>query len=425
MVIHTVRSGDSLFSIAKIYNINPLKIVTDNDLTNPNSLVIGQALVILPKYISYVVQPGDSLYNIARKYNINVQDIIQQNQALITNPITYPGQVLNIPQEKKLGTIDINGYALPNIEQTTLEQTLPYLTYLSIFSYEVRADGSLKVIDDTNLIRTARSRGVAPLMVISNIKEGGGFNSQVARIILQNKNVQETLINNVITTLRNKNYYGLDVDLEFIYPADKDLYIAFLNNIATRLKGLGYMVTVALTPKVSANQKGLLYEAHDYTRAGTIADHAILMIYEWRYIYGPSMAVSPLNQVKRVLDYAISAIPSYKILMGIPNYGYNWTLPYTQGSVAETITNPGGIELALVQKAAIQFDNVSKTPFFNYYDRSKRKHVVWFEDARSTFNKLTLVKQYGLGGVSYWTINNYFKQSYIILSSMYDIRKVI
>ncbi len=93
------------------------------------------------------------------------------------------------------------------------------------------------------------------------------------------------------------------------------------------LHPLGYVVATALAPKVSAEQKGTLYVAHDYPVHGQLADFVIIMTYEWGYIYGPAMAVAPVDQVRRVLDYAVSAMPAGKILMGMPNYGYDWTLP--------------------------------------------------------------------------------------------------
>ncbi len=52
------------------------------------------------------------------------------------------------------------------------------------------------------------------------------------------------------------------------------------------------------------------------------------MTYEWGYKYGPNMAVAPLNMVRRVLDYAVTEIIPEKIMLGIPNYGYDWPLPF-------------------------------------------------------------------------------------------------
>ena len=137
------------------------------------------------------------------------------------------------------------------------------------------------------------------------------------------------------------------------------------------------------------------------------------------------MAVAPLNQVRHVLNYAVTAIPSRKILMGIPNYGYDWTLPYTPGTAARTISNTGAVDLAANVGAAILFDPVAQAPYFRYYDEQGRQHIVWFEDARSIQAKLRLVNEYNLGGVSYWTIGSYFPQNWLVLRSMYNIRRVI
>jgi len=137
------------------------------------------------------------------------------------------------------------------------------------------------------------------------------------------------------------------------------------------------------------------------------------------------MAVSPIDQVRRVLDYAVTAIPPRKILMGMPNYGYDWTLPFVQGSAARNISNQGAVALARQVGARIQYDTTSQAPFFRYYDREGRQHEVWFDDARSIQARLRLVNEYGLGGVSYWTINRFFPQNWLVLNSMYNVRKVL
>lgn len=424
MIIHIVSQGDSIYSLSRRYGISIQKIIADNSLEDTERLMIGQAIVIDSDSVSHTVAPGESLYSIARRYDTTVFRILSANPS-ITNPAQIKvGQVIVIPfSNERLGTIDVNGYAFPSINSTTLENTLPHLTYLSIFSYQVRPDGSLAPIQDVPLIQAARRQNVGPMMVITNIKEGASFNSELAHTILTDQNVQNTLLDNVVKTLNEKKYFGLDVDFEYIFPSDRENYNRFIQKVVDRLRPLGYTITTALAPKTSADQPGLLYEAHDYAAHGALVDHVILMTYEWGYTYGPARAVAPLNLVEEVLKYAVTVIPSKKILMGIPNYGYDWTLPFVQGSSARPLTNPGAVNLASRVGAQIMFDTQAQSPFFSYYESGKQ-HVVWFEDARSIEAKLKLVDKYDLGGVSYWTINSFFPQNWIVLNSMYNVRKV-
>jgi spore germination protein len=426
LIIHVVRPGESLFSIGRLYNVPFTKIAIDNELEDPNRLVVGQTLVILEGVRRHTVTPGESLYSIAANYGLTVNELIAANPQ-ITNPaLIFPGQVITIPtRTRRLGTIEVNGYAYPNISMEVLRKTLPYLTYLSIFSYEVRRDGSMRAVNDTPLIEAARAARVAPLMVITNLEPGGGFSSDIARAVLANEGVRETLLNNIIEVLQSKNYYGLDIDFEYVYQEDRELYNNFLRRAVERLTPLGFTVTTALAPKTSADQPGLLYEAHDYPVHGALANHVILMTYEWGYTFGPPMAVAPLNAVRRVIDYAVSAIPRDKILMGIPNYGYDWTLPFVRGTRAITLSNVGAVELAARVGAAIQYDQLAQSPFYNYYDAAGRQHVVWFEDARSIEAKLRLVHEYRLGGVSYWTIGRFFPQNWLVLNALFDVRKLL
>ncbi len=138
------------------------------------------------------------------------------------------------------------------------------------------------------------------------------------------------------------------------------------------------------------------------------------------------MAVAPLNQVRKVIEYAVTEIPSNKILMGIPVYGYNWLLPYIQGvSQATSIGNDFAATIAFNNKAVIKYDDTAQSPYFNYWDRQGREHVVWFEDVRSVKAKLELLKEHNLLGAGYWSIMRPFIPNWTLTNAMFNIKKII
>ncbi len=187
---------------------------------------------------------------------------------------------------------------------------------------------------------------------------------------------------------------------------------------------IGFKVSVALAPKTSSDQKGLVYEGKDYAGLGAAANKVLLMTYEWGYTYGPPMAVAPIQKVRQVVEYAVTEIPAEKIEMGIPNYGYDWPLPYEKGvTAATTIGNVEAVQIAVKNGAPIEFDEESGSPFFRYTDENGIAHVVWFEDVRSLERKFNLVKEFSLSGVGYWQIMKLFLANWYLLGNTFDINK--
>lgn len=133
------------------------------------------------------------------------------------------------------------------------------------------------------------------------------------------------------------------------------------------------------------------------------------------------MAVAPINEVRRVVEYAVSVIPSGKISLGIPNYGYDWTLPFIRGqSYATALSLEYAVQLAIDHDAAISFDPVAMSPYF-YYVENDTEHEVWFEDVRSIQEKFDLIKEYGLRGAVYWQIMKFFRPNWILLEDNFQI----
>lgn len=424
MRIHIVKAGETIYGIARQYGVSTSRILIDNGLSALSRLVVGQALIITLPEIVYVVRRGDTLDSIAAAYGTTAVVLIQNNPELVDNPALRIGQELTIRfRGAKTRTIRISGYAYPHINRDTLMHALPFLTYLMIFSYGFNESGELIPIDDSELIRLAYRFQAEPIMVLTTITEGGSFSTEKAKRLLNDKDYQNRVLNNILAAIKEKGYAGLDVDFEFIAPEDAQAYLDFLSNAKAKLSAEGLLLSVALAPKTFANQPGLLYEAHNYPAAGTIADMVFLMTYEWGYTYGPPMAVAPLPQVTAVTRYAVSVIPPGKILLGIPNYGYDWRLPYEQGiSRAMSIGNEQAIRIASQNNTRIEYDETAESPFFRYTTDGV-SHVVWFEDVRSIEAKFGLTDNTGLSGVGYWNIMRPFSQNWALISTRYNVQK--
>ena len=99
-IYHCVRYGETLFSIGRLYGVNPYAIASANGIPNPNRIYAGQWLLI-PTYYPYyprihVVAYGETLLSIARWYGVSPWAIAQANGIWNLNYI-YAGQRLVIP----------------------------------------------------------------------------------------------------------------------------------------------------------------------------------------------------------------------------------------------------------------------------------------------------------------------------------------
>ena len=424
MELYTVKRGDTVYRIARRFSVSADSIIFANQLQDPDVLAVGQTLIIPNRETRYTVRRGDTLYALARRYGVTPQRLLAANPQITDPDRVYPGQTVVIPATgQELRGITVNGY-MTDASDGTLNASLPYLTFLSPFSFRTDKLGNLTPTFHLDTALSGEQR-TANLLTLTNLPEEGGFSSQIAHAILTDRTAQDTFLDNTEALLRQGGWYGVNLDFEYVYPFDRESYNQFLGRLTQRLHWLGYIVVTALAPKLSEDQQGLLYSAHDYAAHGQLADYVVLMTYEWGYTKGPAMAVAPVNMVRRVLDYAADVIPAGKILLGVPNYGYDWTLPFVQGTSARSLTNVEAAALAGRMGAAIQFDETAQSPFFRYTGADGRQHEVWFEDARSLRVKYTLVNEYGLAGVSFWNLNHLFRANFIVLESMFHVEKVM
>lgn len=428
-MIYIVKTNDTIYSIARELSvqtgkqISPEIIIAQNGLLPPYNTVVGQALFIPIPETYYTVRQNDTIESIARAFSVDKITLWQNNPQLKGSEILYPGQTIIISYVSERPKVKgiVTGYAYPFINPTTLSLTLPYLCYVIPFTYGFDENGELIAADDDRILNEAKKYGTETLLHLSTLTREGRFDSNLAAVLLSNEELQKKLITNLTNKVLEKGYGGIDIDFEFVEARYAEAYSNFVNEVTNAMRAYGLTSLVALAPKTYDEQPGLLYEAHRYGPLGEAADGVLLMTYEWGYTYGPPMAVAPINNVRAVAEYALTRIPKEKILLGIPNYGYDWTLPYEKGNMARSLSNVEAIDLAYRYGSEIAFDEESKTPYFYYTDEDGKQHVVWFEDPRSITSKIDLIRELGLAGAGIWNTYRSFPALWGLLAENFNI----
>ena len=425
MIIHVVSQGETIYSIAEHYGKSIERLALENGIDESVNLAIGETLVILLEEIIYTVQEGDTLYSIATSHNVSVMEILRNNPYISDRPFIYPGEVLVIKyEEEKTGTLSTNGYVYPFIGLDLLKKTLPFMTYLSVYSHYYTATGEVTSIDDRDLVRTARDYGVAPIMVLTGLVGSAEEQIEAIHNILINIDLQDYLINNLVSVLEAKEYYGVNLTTPYILPEDRNKFVEFVSKFSTRLRVGGYRPFLTLTLSAFELLTNVIYEDLQYDVLGELVDNVTIITYEWGFSYGLPPTIVSFDTMGGIVMYGISLIDPNKLNIGYSTVGYVWGLPYIDGvTVGRAITYDSSIDLAREYNAVIHFDEITKASYFQYYSDSE--YILRFRDARGINDIVKLVPKYGVEGVAIWNVMYFFNQMWLVINSQFEIRKIV
>ncbi|BCN30730.1 LysM peptidoglycan-binding domain-containing protein [Anaeromicropila herbilytica] len=426
MIIHVVQVGDTIKSISEKYRIPIITLIQENGLTNPNNLVPGQSIIIINPKVSYTAQKGDTLVNIANKYGVSIMELLRNNPHL-SNRDLYPGEIVIIQFDtQKVREIEISGFAYPHINRDILKKTLPFLTYLTVFNYQVTGAGNIIEVDDMELIQLAKQYGVAPMMLISTLSPSGIGSRETALNIVSNISLQDTHIDKIISILKKKGYYGINAYLQHLDNDNRVIYEKYISRFAYRMHQEGYLINITVNPKILYERTSVTYEKIDYSNLAKVVDSVLILSYEWGYSYEPPASATPINILEQMLSNITTIIQPSKLLLGIPIIGYDWKLPYIPGETkANAITHEAAIDLAVIQSVTIQYDETAEAPYYFYTSNDKQLHIVWFKDSRSINTLLKLILEFNLEGGSVWNVMYFFTQLWYLVNTQFEIKKLL
>lgn len=269
-----------------------------------------------------------------------------------------------------------------------------WINNIATATYTVDGKGALSGTVPKNQIDYANNNKIKPLAMITN-----NFKSNVAKELLESEDNRQALIKNILNTLRENNYKGVNIDFENVHYSNREHYTTFLKELYPALRSYDFTVTASVPAKTSENLENSWNGAYDYKAIGKYTDEVVIMTYDEHSPGGAAGAVASINWVKSVVNYALSVIPSSKIVLGVASYGYDWS---PKGAKAYGIDSI--YKLAETYNAQIQWNDSFKSPYFRYKDKSGVDHTVWFENGTSLSYKLDIVNENNLAGIAIWRL---------------------
>ncbi|WP_339165113.1 glycosyl hydrolase family 18 protein [Siminovitchia sp. FSL W7-1587] len=416
MFIYVVKIGDSLFSIAAKFRITMESLRITNGLRT-DRLVPGQDLLI-PSNL-YIVQPGDSLFSIAQLAFVPAETIRLYN-GLPSDQLTI-GMELYLPPREKYSEEGLSYLtpSTPERNRRNVQTFAPLISNFGIFEYHILPNGSLSTLNDEQLISLIWENKSRPIVVITNLTETG-FSPELTRRVLNNPQLRQRVIDNIYNLMKSKRYAGVNVDFERILESERDLYTGFLAALRDRLRPEGYQLSVAVPAKTSDDIPWL--RGFDYGGIGAAVDFVFIMAYDFHEASSLPGPVAPITEVRKTLDYALTKMGRDKIVLGVPRYGYNWTMANGDVISARAFSVSNAIATAMRYQVPIQYSAEFEQPYYTYWDESGKRHVVWFEDVRARAAKFQLAVQYRIRGVGSWQLGLHFPQSGYLVREFFKKR---
>lgn len=247
---------------------------------------------------------------------------------------------------------------------------------------------------DADALKLMKKYNVKILPILSNVNlknRDGNFDGQLLTRVLKNPLKRESLINGIISKLKQYQLQGINIDFEELKNNSVDAMYVFEKELQEKLHAGSWLMTQDVMPE---NDDFRMKELNEFN------DYIFLMAYDQHYSGSDPGPVAEQKWVEKVLDETAKGIPSQKIILCIAGYGYDW--PDKGG--ATTVTYPEAMATAKEFNATVDFDNDSYNSTYQYVDYKNIHHTVFFMDAAGNFNSTRFADQYGTGGTALWRL---------------------
>jgi len=302
-----------------------------------------------------------------------------------------------------------DGYTDKSTYETQLSYVPdPFTDYVQIlapnFAGALQSDGSFAYrfsSADTPkyLVSLGQSKGARVVPIVM----GSG---STANDVLRDPAKRQNYVASAEKMISETKADGIVVDLEALDEDTEQGLTSLIRDLAARLHPEGKLVIISVMSKTSGTSESW-YDEYNYHDLSQYADYIQIMSYDKHSSASAPGPVAPLDWVRKVMSYAVTQIPSEKILMGMPYYGRTWR-PNGSGWSSKSFGWAAATQTAAQFGATITRETTLTDPIgiptFKYVDEDGYNRTAYFDDRLSWGTKLDLLDAYSLGGTGAWSM---------------------
>ena len=257
-------------------------------------------------------------------------------------------------------------------------------------------NGTLSSLADAAYVNRAHQLGMEVWAMVDD-QSPDSENTQVFTYTSK----RENMINQLISSAIQYNLDGINIDFEYITPEIAEDYIQFLRELSVKCRNNGIVLSVDDKVPIASN----MY--YNRKEQGIIADYVVVMAYDehWGVDSGAGSTAS-ISWVEEGVANTVSEVPSSKVILGVPFYTRIWG-EKSDGTVDSYQTaDMQTSETVIAQNGAqkIWLDELGQN--YSEYPAGDITYRIWVEDAASIENKVKLIANYQLAGVSAWRLGS-------------------
>ncbi len=261
----------------------------------------------------------------------------------------------------------------------------------------------LKAVDKMHLWLAATEKEQAALgtpfdlrvMALVQNSDGTIFQTEKLAAMLANPAARQRLERNLTNYVVGMHEVGLCLDLESVPDKSQADFGSLVAELETQLHAKGLELLISL-PAADWS--------YDYAFFGEHSDSIVLMNYDQHWQTSAPGPIAAQDWFTANLEKILTIVPARKIVMGIANYGYDWTVDKKKREPAEPVSVQEAFVRAYESESEIQFDDDSLNPHYSYEDDQNRVHQVWFTDAVTAYNELRAAERAGVRGTAVWRL---------------------
>ena len=223
---------------------------------------------------------------------------------------------------------------------------------------------------------------------------------QTTSDIMNDYKLRQRLIENIVNLIKKYNLDGINIDFEYMFVDDKELFSRFIIELAPRLNEIGATLSVDVTAPDGSPNWSLCYNRHVI---GKIADYIVFMAYDQ---HGGSSEKIGTNSGYDWIETNINKfigtqeeIDAEKVILALPFYTRVWKKK--NGELDNIAVAMKDIQDVIPSNASIEWDDELKQ-YYIEYDQNGATYKLWSEDEKSLEAKLSLIDKYNLAGAAYW-----------------------